>query len=504
MSIELTEQTVAAMAPADSALSDARGLIRKGSFRALAKSEDGTLVFAECKGSAAQPYKVSLDFSSGGDRPTVRCNCPSRQRPCKHALGLGLAYVQKGAEFKVAQPPADLVEKRDKLVERKAKGPTEAKPRQENKEAAAKKAELQKDALISLEKFVVDLVTAGLGGINQKGINSVVQQANRLNDVDLPGARARLIKLASLLNRPTDDDDDDDDDDEEIRVRLDHRPMPDDERHTLIATQITQLWVAIRKGQRALEGKLDEGDSKSESDAQVELLLGRRWQLPQLKEAGYWATDRVLVELAHEQSDDKELEMASAAGYLLDLGDGSVLAERTSLPYKALQASRDAKLRTSRSGVLEVKEAALYPGDEINRRFRWNEKDPDAMHERPRAAADYAKLHGHAKALEPVLKAFRDQIKNPLLPHDAVFLVKASKFGMVGDVPVLEDPTGARLPLRDPRGTSYPTTRNFIHAAGAFGPGSVAVRLWFDAKERAVFGQALALFVGEKHLRLGM
>jgi hypothetical protein len=68
MPIELTEELVAAMAPVDKAILDGRELIKKGAFRALAKSEDGTLVFADCQGSGSSPYKVSLDLDTGGDR----------------------------------------------------------------------------------------------------------------------------------------------------------------------------------------------------------------------------------------------------------------------------------------------------------------------------------------------------------------------------------------------------------------------------------------------------
>jgi hypothetical protein len=168
------------------------------------------------------------------------------------------------------------------------------------------------------------------------------------------------------------------------------------------------------------------------------------------------------------------------------------------------------KLRSSRLGVLEVKEAALYPGDVVNRRVRWDDK-ADKVTERPRAAADYAAVHGHAKPLDPLVKLFRNQIKNPLNPSDAVVLLAVKRFGLAGDVTVAEDAAGGRLPIRDPKKAPFRTTLNLRSAAGAFArddvgttPRSLAVRLFFDPLERAVFGQALALFVGEKHLRLGM
>jgi hypothetical protein len=265
---------------------------------------------------------------------------------------------------------------------------------------------------------------------------------------------------------------------------------------------VTQLWVTIPKGTKALAGSLEEGSSKSEADAQLESILGRAWKLFELKEAGYWVTDRTLVELAHERADDPVRGFVTASGYLLDLGDGSVVREWTGLPVAAL---RFAKLRASRGGVLSVKEAALYPGDIVNRRIRWDEDSAkDVVSERPREASDYAQLHALASPLEPLLKALKTQLKNPLNPSDAVGLLAARRFGTAGDTLVAEDAAGGRLVIRDPKKASFATTRNLRYAVGAFGPGSLAVRLYFDLRERAIFGQALALIVGDKHIRLGV
>jgi len=56
----------------------------------------------------------------------------------------------------------------------------------------------------------------------------------------------------------------------------------------------------------------------------------------------------------------------------------------------------------------------------------------------------------HAKPLEPLLKLFRNQIKNPLNPSDAVVLLAVSRFGLSGDAVIAEDAAGQRLIIRDP------------------------------------------------------
>jgi uncharacterized Zn finger protein len=502
--VHLTEQSVAEMAPNDAALVAGRGLVKKGALHKLAKSEDGMLVFGLCKGSGKQPYEVSIDLATGGDRPTCRCTCPSRQFPCKHQIGLMLAFVAGGAKLPVQAPPAALLEKRAKLVEKaekKAAAPAEAEPRKVDKAAATKKAKEQSDALDTLETFMVDLVGAGLGGLTAKSIKALDTQAKRMADAQMPKASASLQRLSHLVSAEESDDED-----EKKAAR-----GLSAERQAQIAALVTQLWVTVRKGRRALEGKLEEGASQSEADAQIESVLGRPWQLADLKEAGYWVKDRTLIELAHERSDDPVTEFQSASGYLLDLADGSIFEEQTALPYKALKFG--AKLRASRLGVLDVKEAALYPGEVVNRRIRWAEKD-NVVTERPRTPGDHEAVHRLAQPLDPLVKLYRTQIKNPLNPPDAVVLLSVKRFGLAGDVLVAEDAAGGRLAIRDPRRAAFKTSFNLRHAAGAFGPGrdggdpegpaSLAVRLYFDPLERAVFGQALALFAGDRHLRLGM
>lgn len=508
MAVHLTDQSVAEMAPNDKALLDGRGLIKKGKLKKLAKNDDGTLVFGFCDGSGSKPYEVSMDLATGGDRPTLRCSCPSRQFPCKHQLGLMLAYVANGAAFPVGKPPADLLEKRAKLAvkaEKKAAAPAaEAAPRKVDKAAAAKKTKEQSDALDTLETFIVDLVNAGLGGLTAKSIKAIDNQVKRMADADMKGASATLQRLSAFVST---DDDEDEDDDEESTGKKAAKGLSE-ARQAEIGALITQLWVTIRKGRKALEGKLEEGASQVEADAQIESILGRAWKLPDLKEAGYWVKDRTLVELAHERVDDPVVEMVDTSGYLLDLADGAIVRERTSLPYQVLNPNRTpkygARFRGSRLGVLSVKEAALYPGDVVNRRVRWDDKQADLVTERPLGAADYAAIHGHAKPIEAAIKAFRAQIKNPLNPGDAVVLVAIKRFGLLGDTLVAEDAAGARLVIRDPKKAVFKTSPNLRCAAGAFGPGSLAVRLWFDLLERAVYGQALSLIAGEKILRLGM
>ena len=77
--VHLTDPSVAEMAPNEAALVAGRALVKKGALHKLARNDDGTLVFGLCKGSGKQPYEVSLDLATGGDRPTCREGQVQRQ-----------------------------------------------------------------------------------------------------------------------------------------------------------------------------------------------------------------------------------------------------------------------------------------------------------------------------------------------------------------------------------------------------------------------------------------
>src|SRR5688572_31794662 len=62
-------------------------------------SGDGALVWGECAGSGANPYRVMADLRDLGNK----CTCPSRKFPCKHVLAL----LWLNAESIVPFPPAD-------------------------------------------------------------------------------------------------------------------------------------------------------------------------------------------------------------------------------------------------------------------------------------------------------------------------------------------------------------------------------------------------------------
>jgi len=95
----LARNAVEALAPDQSALTAAAGLLKAAKWPVRARA--GDIVWGECQGSGANPYRVAADMADGG----AKCTCPSRKFPCKHGLALMLMCAQNDADFTPAAIP---------------------------------------------------------------------------------------------------------------------------------------------------------------------------------------------------------------------------------------------------------------------------------------------------------------------------------------------------------------------------------------------------------------
>jgi SWIM zinc finger len=497
--IEVSDSLIRAIATKDKALSDGRTLVKKGAFQKLGRLPDDSLLWGQCQGSGAKPYEISVDLA--GDNPTLRCSCPVKPPPCKHILGLLVCFVEQGRSFAAGDPDPGLLEKRAKNAERAdKKAEAAARPREVNTAALEKKTTAQRDALDLLETLVVDVASAGLGTLDAPKAQRIADQARQMNDAYLPGAAEALRRLAALCERKG------------VQgegfwgTREPGSALPDELRHRLMIRHLTRLWAMIRRGQKTLDGKLDEGGSASDSDAVVEDLLGRIWDLPSLKAAGYWKQGLDLFEVADERYQDAVRQERIEQSWLLDLSDGAIYVDRKFRPLAALDKVGE---KASYERPLRIDEAGVYPGF-VNRRVRWELK---SYHERQAATPeDFERLHRVAlPAVDAALARYKEQIKNPLAPDEAVVLVRVADIQHAGPALVAIDEKGGTLVLQDSLLTRYRTTNNLEMAAGANleggtlrGPASLLVRLYLGLDDDAIYGQPLALVTGTTFTRLCM
>ncbi|MBA3937184.1 MAG: hypothetical protein H0X38_06970 [Planctomycetes bacterium] len=486
MPIVVTEDLLRAVVTKDKALSDGRTLVKKGSLKNLKATQDRSLLWGECQGSGASPYILSIDL--GGDHPTIRCTCPVKPPPCKHTLGLLVAFMEQPTAFATAEAPAELMEKRSKNLERaEKKVEVAAKPRTVNKAALEKKVAAQRAALGLLETLVIDIASAGLGTLDGAKAATLVDQARQLTDAYLPGAAEALRRLASLAPRPAQGAE------EERFYQLEEpgHDLPDELRYRLMTRHITRLWAMVRKGQKALDEKLAEGGGDADTDAVVEDLLGHVWDLAALKAQGAVRQNLRLFELADERYRDAVRDERVEQGFLLDLDQGGILVDRKFRPLVALDKIKE---KDSYERPITIAEAGIYPGF-VNRRVRW---EIAALTSRPADPADFAAIHAAARpTLEAAIATYKEQIRNPLAPDDAVVLLHAADIRAAGKNLALIDQKGAALVLCDSPLARYRTTNTLAMAAGAElvngalrQPASLLVRLFLGLEDDAIAGCA--------------
>ncbi len=479
MAIEVNEGLIRAIALKDKTISDGRSLAAKGAYKNPARTADGALLWAQCQGSTL--YSTSIDLA--GEKPVARCTCPVKPPPCKHVLGLLVYYMGNAGKFKEAEPPPELQEKREKAQERAEKrAEAAAKPREVNKAALAKKTAEQAEALDLVEKLVVDLASRGLGTLDAKGAARVADQARQLNDSYLKGAAVAVTRLASLADPGSGEP---------------GAALPDEDRTRLMVRHLVKLWATVRKGRKHLEAKLEEGETREEADAVLEELLGHDWKLVELKERGFTRQNLELLELSYERYDDVSRGERFEVSHLVELSGGAVYADLNMRPLAALDKTKE---KESYGEILSIAEAAVYPGF-VNRRIRW---EVAAVKRRAAASADWGRVHAAAApALETALAKFKEQVRNPLAPPEAVFLIKAQEFVSTKAGTAIVDAAGKRLLLGDsPVARARTAALLEVAAGGRPQPLSLLARFWAGLGDNAVRAQPLALVSAERLFRL--
>ncbi|QEL20133.1 SWIM zinc finger family protein [Limnoglobus roseus] len=426
--IALDEAYVDAAAPNADAGKNGRGLVVKKKFNKFNLSPDGDLLFGECQGSGKLPYQCSADFARP-DQPTYRCSCPSRQFPCKHCLGLMYAFAQK-KPFPTAPVPPDLQAKREKLqgrVEKKAEEAT--KPKQVNVAALAKKVKTQLDGIDTLEKLTHDMVRVGIGNMNAKLAGQMEQQAKRLGDVYLPGARAALFGYTQLFA------------DDEGKFATGGSATKSEKVYTEALDQLGRLHAIIKQGRAYLTKQLEDPNLSVPTDTAIAAWLGHAWQLTELKAAGLVEPDAELVQLAFNSHFDPARQEFIDTGIWMALGNGRIRVTQTLRPLKA---AKHIKSEDSFFAVAQIKELCVYPGS-VNPRIRW-----DGLTQRPLDPKDLQTVRNHGRAdFAAAVKDVKAALKAPLADRTPIFALNFKTLGKVGDEYVIEDAKGERLVLTD-------------------------------------------------------
>ncbi|HUE71142.1 MAG TPA: SWIM zinc finger family protein [Pirellulaceae bacterium] len=480
--IKIDEAFIEAAAPNGDAAKNGRGLVLKNKFVALHHSQDETLFFGRCQGSGKEPYLCSADFAVP-EAAVYRCNCPSRQFPCKHSLGLLYAYVQ-GKKFTPADIPEELASKREKTAARVEKKKEEAeKPRTVNKGALAKKIKAQLEGIDLLQKLTLDLVRLGIGNMNAKSAREVEEQAKQLGNAYLPGAQAALHNYTKLFYSS---------DGEERSAK---------ERESIYSEALDhlgRLHTLVKQGRAYLTRRLEDPELSPETDTSIAAWLGHAWQLRELKDAGLVQNDVELVQLAFNSHDDVARKEFVDTGIWMNLAGGRIQITQNFRPYKAVKYI---KSDDSFFQVAQVKELCVYPGD-VNPRIRW-----EGMLPRPLEPRDLEKIRSLGQSdFAAVVKEVKSHLKLPLADKQPIYALNFRQIGQVGDTYVVEDAKGERLALTDTGMTEEPASCHLLPLLPreVFTDQTLIARFRHDLDSRQLRVKPLSIVMRSAVIRLTM
>lgn len=222
-------RAVEQLAADQSSLKAAAGLTRPAKWSGIGISADATLIWGECAGSGANPYRVMADLRDLGNK----CTCPSRKFPCKHVLALLWIRAEAILPFPAADTPewvSDWLGRRrtggaarpaaapgaprDLSVARTAE--PEAAASQAPKAAARREAASAKraqdteraalEAMDALEQWIGDQLRMGLASFIDEATTRCRRIAARLVDGKAAALAGRVDELpARLLALPAGD-----------------------------------------------------------------------------------------------------------------------------------------------------------------------------------------------------------------------------------------------------------------------------------------------------------
>ncbi len=98
----MTTAKILSFSPDEASSKNAQSLAKRDKWEHVGAfdGDEGEVVWGELKGSDGTVYHTRV----GVDDFEFRCSCPSRKRPCKHALALGILRAEDASVFRDAPP----------------------------------------------------------------------------------------------------------------------------------------------------------------------------------------------------------------------------------------------------------------------------------------------------------------------------------------------------------------------------------------------------------------
>ena len=475
--MKLEKHAIDALAPNANAIKNGEALWKKKSFVALHQNPEGTVLFGECAGSGQKNYQVSADFGSGLP-PVCRCNCPSRQFPCKHALGLMYAYAAATHSFEVSELPADLTQKRQKAEDRQKK---QSEKKAEDRRKPPTKAQITKqqkkidqqlEGIALAEKMLSAMLDGGLSALGtQQGAN-YTEQVQQLGNYYINGIQAAFQDIILQNNRQNG---------EPNAVR-----------------SLIYLYALLKKSREYLTKKRQDPVNNVEWEQDLEERIGYAWKLDELIDQQKCEKNSELIQLAFYPYPDEAARQWVEEGYYYSLQSGRLYKNRNLRPFRA---ATHIKEEDSLFAVIQAEEVAIYPGHP-NPRARWK-----TYTQRELKDEDYQHIHAHARTnYAELAKEIKNQLKSPLTDAYPVALVRFVREQMQQGQQhfMLADAEGTVITLGDVPLISEPFHAGFGQVMACLPPHDLTALLLFafDADKQLLLARPLSIITDRQIIRL--
>ena len=403
----LNKSDIDLLAPNASAIKNGEDLSKKKKFIKLSKTFDDTLLFGECAGSGKNSYIVSVDYIDESS-PVFRCSCPSRQIPCKHALGLLYSFIN-GSSFLIQDIPEDIAQKRQK-IEKRIEKKQEQKENNEKKEkgpitkaqksAQVKKIDMQLQGVEIAQKIIESIVNIGIASIDGRERKTFEDQIKQLGNYYISGIQTALLDI--FLTRDVDKD-----------------------NNIKTINQLTYTYALIKQAKEYLKNKKEDPEKNIDLSSSIEEQIGYPWKLSELSQHGMKEENAKLVQLGFYSYEDLSRKEYIDEGYWISLNTGKLYKTKNYRPFKA---SKYIKEEDSFFACLETDELIIYPGS-INPRVRWNSFKTSPLNEE-----HIAKIKSYSNNnFKELGKSIKGMIKSPLADKNPIALIKISNLKKAKD-----------------------------------------------------------------------
>jgi len=405
--LNLTPSYIDSIAPKPNTVTNAKALLTKGKLSNLRISADKTLLFGECAGSGRKAYAPSMDFLDENN-PIPRCNCPSRQFPCKHVVGLLLAYVD-GKPAEESEIPAELAAKREgtakraenkqkKLEEKREEIVADKPPTKAKITAATKRLNTQLEGIDNAEKILENIIRTGLAGIDARARDAFQAQVTGLGNYHIKGIQAEF---------------------NELFLRM--KEQAKNSEYSQSIEQLILLRALLTKAREHLTAKKEDTDNilKLDVSSAIEEQIGHVWKLNELFAYGSFVKDARLIQLSFNVHNNPAKKEFVDQGFFMHMSSGNIFTKKNYRPYKGVQyIPRD----DSEFRAVLVEEMYVYPGG-MNPRIRFDKNVTDVIKPDEYTAVKNLAYNDYME----ITKTVKNQIKAPLADKNPVALLKISR-----------------------------------------------------------------------------